>query len=173
MKTELVILMAAGMLAGCSSSIRTSAPAPIEGPGGVQQATPESYQAPGGPAIAAYQAPKATTFAAPAPGKAVQVLMLRAQDQRQAKDYAGAVVSLERALRISPRNAPLWNHLAQVRLDQGNHQLATELASKSNALAHPERKQLRRENWLIIARAKRAMGDGAGARRAEQEANNS
>jgi len=174
MKKVFLYLLSFGLVSGCSSPMRTSAPAPIENAGGSRQATApaSSYQVPGGPAIAAYQ-PPAEAAVSPAPGRAIQVLMHRAEDQHRSKDYAGAVVSLERALRISPRDAYLWSQLARVRLDQGSHSMATQLASKSNALAHPEHKQLRRSNWLIIASAKRALGDISGARFAQQQADNS
>jgi hypothetical protein len=101
--------------------------------------------------------------------KAASSLMDKAEDQRRAGDLAGAAATLERAVRIDSRHPLLWNHLAQVRLQQGNYGLATELASKSNALAGSDR-SVKRSNYLIIADAKRSSGDVAGARVAQSRA---
>ena len=59
--------------------------------------------------------------------------------------------------------------IAQIRLQQQNYSLAAELASKSNALAGSD-SSLKRSNYLIIADAKRASGDAAGARVAQSRA---
>lgn len=114
----------------------------------------------------AYASPAASSQSM---GKAASSLMTKAESQRNAGDLAGAASTLERAVRIESRHPLLWNRLAQVRLQQGNHGLAAELASKSNALAGSDR-GLKRSNYLIIADAKRATGDVAGARVAESRA---
>lgn len=63
-----------------------------------------------------------------------------------------AAGSLERALRLEPKNPWLWHRLAVLKLEQGNRRLAIALAQKSNSLAagHPE---LRRANADLIERA--------------------
>ena len=96
--------------------------------------------------------------------------MRRADDQQRAGDLDAAVVSLERALRISPGDAVLWHRLARVRSAQGQHGLVTQMAAKSNALAASNDMALRADNWRLIAQAKRAQGDLQGARAAEQRA---
>lgn len=95
--------------------------------------------------------------------------MRDAERQAQAKDYSAAAATLERALRIEPRNAYLWNRLARVRLEQGQYHLASNLADRSNALAGTAA-QLKQDNWGIIATARRQTGDGAGAAEAERKA---
>lgn len=75
-------------------------------------------------------------------------------------DNAGA--ELERALRIEPQNAALWSELARVRLLQWQPEQAANLAAKSNALAGNNR-GLRAQNWRLIAQARTALGDNAGA----------
>lgn len=85
------------------------------------------------------------------------------------RDYVGAAATLERALRIEPQQAYLWNRLAQVRLEQGYQAQAANLAARSNSLARDE-PGLKQDNWRIIAAARRAAGDGAGAAAAEQKA---
>ena len=82
-------------------------------------------------------------------------------------DKAGA--ALERALRIEPRNAGIWHDLAQIRLHQGQYQQAESLASKSNNLAGGNR-SLQSRNWKVIASARRATGNAAGAEEAEARA---
>ena len=73
-----------------------------------------------------------------------------------------ATVSWERALRISPDDALLWQRLAGVRMAQHRHELVLQLAAKSNALAKADERGLRSENWRLIAQSRRALGDEAG-----------
>jgi tetratricopeptide (TPR) repeat protein len=96
-------------------------------------------------------------------------LRAQAERQRQAGDYAGAAATLERALRIQPQDARLWNRLARVRMEQGLHSQAANLAARSNALAG-DQADLKRDNWSIIASARRQTGDAAGAADAERKA---
>src|SRR5512139_3817794 len=71
-------------------------------------------------------------------------------------DAAGA--TLERALRIEPRNARLWHELAQLRLAQGQYAQAVALAQKSNSFAGTQRR-LQAMNWRVIAQARIAQGN--------------
>jgi predicted Zn-dependent protease len=96
--------------------------------------------------------------------------MRRAEDQRRNGELDAATVSLERALRITPDDALLWQRLAGVRLAQQRHDLVLQLAAKSNALAKADDRGLRSENWRLIAQSRRALGDGSGAREAERQA---
>jgi tetratricopeptide (TPR) repeat protein len=77
-------------------------------------------------------------------------LLKQSQQQRASGDLSAAADSLERALRIEPFNAWLWNRLAQLRLLQGRYAQAAALAGKSNALAG-DSMRLREENQAIIA----------------------
>jgi tetratricopeptide (TPR) repeat protein len=100
---------------------------------------------------------------------AVIALLDTAEQQANAGDLEAAAASLERAIRIDPRNPVLWYHLATVRLSQGDAKSAEQLAVKSNSLAGGNTVQQQR-NWQLIARARRAEDDTAGAREAEQRA---
>jgi Tfp pilus assembly protein PilF len=100
---------------------------------------------------------------------AVEALAARAEQQRQTRDYAGAAATLERALRIEPQQAYLWNRLARVRLEQGQGTQASNLAARSNALAGNQAK-LKQNNWDIIATIRRQSGDIPGAVEAERKA---
>ncbi len=176
MKLQLLLLplSALALLAGgCSSPYRTQPPAPIERSGVPverPQAQTPAPAAAGEPTISAYIPPAEPRTARPMPAKAVQVLQRRAADQRRGGDLDGAVASLERALRIEPRNAELWNQLAHLREGQARHAMAEELAGKSNSLAGLYDRDLKRDNWEIIVRSRRAQGLGAAAREAEREA---
>src|SRR6266705_1592722 len=74
-----------------------------------------------------------------------------------------AAASLERALRIEPRNPRLWQELARVRLKQGDYAQAESTAARSNSWAGSDN-ALRAENWRLIAHAREARGDAEGAR---------
>jgi len=76
-------------------------------------------------------------------------------------DNAGA--ALEQALRIEPRNASILHDLAQIRLHQGQYQQAELLAIKSNSLAGGNW-SLQSRRWKVIASARKAAGDTAGAK---------
>lgn len=117
-------------------------------------------------------APAPTTAPAPATGSvpgtrnvAVAGLMERARADAGTGRYADAAASLERALRIEPRNPRLWHELARVRLKQGEYEQAENIAARSNSWAGGD-SALRAENWRLIAEARAARGDEAGARSA-------
>ena len=108
--------------------------------------------------------------AKPVTSSALFDLIQTAERQKNAGNMTGAAATMERALRIEPRNAHLWNQLAQLRLMQRQYGQAEDLASKSNALAAADR-DLRRNNWLLIAKARRGAGNISGASLAENRAN--
>src|SRR6059036_1587964 len=64
-----------------------------------------------------------------------------------------AAASLERALRIEPRNPRLWQELARVRLKQGDYAQAESTAARSNSFAGADG-ALRAENQRIIEQAR-------------------
>ena len=66
----------------------------------------------------------------------------------------GAAATIERALRIEPDSAYVWNRLAHVRAEQGQSGLAGELAAKSNAFAGGD-ESLKRDNDRLIARSRK------------------
>jgi cytochrome c-type biogenesis protein CcmH/NrfG len=76
-----------------------------------------------------------------------------------------AAASLERALRIEPRNPRLWHELARVRLQQREFIQAENTAARSSSWAGGDN-ALRAENWRLIAQAREARGDISGARAA-------
>jgi tetratricopeptide (TPR) repeat protein len=98
-------------------------------------------------------------------GAAVVALLDNADRDTEAGRRDQAIASLERALRIEPKNPIPWHKLSRLRLEEKNWKQAVALAKKSNVLA-PGNKVLQAENWKIIAQASAAMGDATGAARA-------
>lgn len=96
---------------------------------------------------------------------AIAGLMDSARADTAAGNLAGAAASLERALRIEPRNPRLWHELARLRLKQGQHAQAENVAARSNSWAGDD-KALRAENWRLIAQSREARGDAEGAKAA-------
>lgn len=94
--------------------------------------------------------------------RAVIALLERAHMEYTAGRHGTAGASLERALRIEPRNPWLWHELAQLRLTQGQYVQAISLARKSNSFAGAERR-LQALNWRLIGNSHVAQGDSAGA----------
>lgn len=166
--------IAALVLSACGGTGRSDRPADVVEGGQVpsQPLRPDPGQPPSVTAsdtqIAAYRPPVQPSYARPEPKRAVAALMRRAEDQRASGDLDAATVSLERALRIAPEEAILWHRLAEVRDAQRRPDLVVQLAAKSNALANPQDGQLHRDNWRLIAAARRALGDTDGAREAER-----
>ncbi len=84
---------------------------------------------------------------------AALALLNEAMRQEKSGDYEMAAAKLERALRIEPRSALLWNRLANIRLQQGQRDLAANLAAKSNSYASNDT-ELIQMNQRIIAGSK-------------------
>ena len=96
---------------------------------------------------------------------AVAGLMESARSEAASGNLASAAASLERAIRIEPRNPRLWHELARVRLKQSEFAQAENVAARSNSWAGDD-KALRAENWRLIAESRRARGDPEGAKAA-------
>ena len=148
---------------GCSTSPPAPYPPPVVEQGGAAPEETVRPVAPGG------VRPQTGRPAATPSSPAVVALLGQAEDQANNGDLEAAAASLERAIRIEPRNPLLWYHLATVRLAQQEAAQAEQLAVKSNSLSAGNRVQQSR-NWRLIARARQALGDAAGARTAERRA---
>lgn len=74
-------------------------------------------------------------------------------------DPGAAAVSVERALRLEPKNPWLWHRLAALKLAQGQWRQAGALAQKSNSLS-AGRPALRRANADLIGRAEERQRGG-------------
>ncbi len=138
----LVFLVA--LIAGCAI-----APAPQQAPAPVVEPAPRA--------------------SAPSGNVAVAGLVQSARSDTAAGRLANAAATLERALRIEPRNPRLWQELARVRLKQGEYAQTESVAARSNSWAGGDN-ALRAENWRLIAQAREARGDAEGARTALETA---
>jgi len=108
------------------------------------------------PRIAAYSLPQQEAVS-----PVVRNLVKKSQTQSNEGDFDNAANSLERALRIEPRNAMLWNRLADIRYLQKLWSKSIQLAAKSNTLAGQNR-ELRRENWYLMSNSYKALGNVEG-----------
>lgn len=86
---------------------------------------------------------------------AVAGLMESARADSAAGRLSTAAASLERALRIEPRNPRLWHELARVRLKQGEFAQAENMAARSNSWAGSD-SGLRELNQQLIEQAREA-----------------
>lgn len=73
----------------------------------------------------------------------------QAEKQRRQGDLDMAAATLERGLRLAPKDPFLWSQLAEVRLQQKNYPQARTLAAKSSSLASSDRSIVNRNNWII------------------------
>jgi tetratricopeptide (TPR) repeat protein len=100
---------------------------------------------------------------------AIASLMDSARADTASGRLANAAATLERALRIEPRNPRLWSELARVRYQQRDYAQAESTALRSESWAGKDN-LLRADNWRLIAAAREARGDADGARSARDSA---
>lgn len=99
----------------------------------------------------------------------VVALLSEADASYQQGNLNESVTTIERALRIEPRNPLLLYKLAKLRLQQGQPDLAENLAKKSELLATGNA-QLKKKNWILIAEARDQLGKEEAAKEARQRA---
>lgn len=168
------VLTVVFLLQACAmNTVSQRYPAPV-----IKRAPPPSTSTRVPPHTAPQQSSPSAKPSMPAPpsepakasgSPAVVALLDRAEQQHQGRDLEAAAISLERALRIEPRNPTLWQRMATVRLEQGQWEQAIQMAARSNSYAG-RYSGLRARNWQIIAEARRAQGDVQGAADAEFKA---
>jgi tetratricopeptide (TPR) repeat protein len=115
-------------------------------------------------------APPATPPPASTDNPQVPTLALLQQSRRSADsgDLASAIAYVERAIRLSPRDASLWLQLARLQIGAGQPGRAEQTAQKALSLSSRQR-DLQRDSWLVIADAREAQGDHDGAARIRAE----
>ena len=104
------------------------------------------------------------TFAPLSP--AVTQLASAANQSTKAGNIEAATTTLERAIRIEPRNATLYYKLALLKLKQSKPRLAEDLAKKAALLASNDA-NMKKHSWLLIARARELQGDTNGSQEAK------
>lgn len=102
-------------------------------------------------------------------GPAVVALLDDADRYSGLGDNQQAIASVERALRIEPKNPVLWNKLGRLHLQNGSWVQAITMAKKSNVHVGGDQ-SLQADNWQIIGRARQGLGDSAGADEAYKKA---
>lgn len=117
------------------------------------------------PVVPEFKAAQSTTPQSPA----VSALITAANQSSKAGNLEAAAATLERAIRIEPRNPELLYQLAVLRLKQSKPVLAEDLAKKAELLAGKDG-TLKKNSWLLIAHSKEMQGDKAGAEAAKQKA---
>ena len=108
------------------------------------------------------------TFAPLSP--AVSALASAANQNSKSGDIEAATTTIERAIRIEPRNGTLYYKLALLKLKQSKPRLAEDLATKAALLASNDT-QLKKHSWLLVARAREMQGDLKGGSEARAKAN--
>jgi tetratricopeptide (TPR) repeat protein len=158
---RILVVFLAAVIAGCATVVSAPSqvlvPAPDQVPGPGPEFGPPLEPAPGLESAPLPPPPAHTE------NLAIAGLLIGARTDAAAGRLANAAASLERALRIEPRNPRLWQELARLRLKQGDYAQAESTAARSNSWAGSDN-ALRADNWRIIAHARNARGDAEGAR---------
>ncbi len=146
------------------SELPLSEPTPA-GPATLDALEPSSPLPPSPSELTPFQPIEATVRLSPVVG----ALVSAANQTSKAGDLDSAAASIERAIRIEPRNATLFYKLALLRLQQSKPRLAEDLAKKSALLASTDN-TLKKHCWLLIAHAREIQQDFAGAKEARAKA---
>jgi tetratricopeptide (TPR) repeat protein len=134
------VLALAALLGGC-----TAGPTIVPDSG-----RPANNAPPPGTAAPGRDAPDKAPGSATAVSGATTALLAESRAERDAGDLGGAAATIERALTIAPDEPLLWVELAEIRFDQGDVDLAAEMARKALTLTG--------DNSPLAERARRIMG---------------
>lgn len=135
--------------AGCTqkTAVRPSAPASRPAPSIAPTPSPKPKPAPSAAKPASGVSGSAKKGLAPTP--AVAALMGDADKAEAAGQWDTAAATLERAIRMQPRNPELWYRLAVIRMEQNQPRLALDLARKSKVLAKGNPDLIQKSQALI------------------------
>jgi tetratricopeptide (TPR) repeat protein len=153
---RLLSLLLACLVAACAGP----APAPVE-----HRQTPQPAAAP----APAQQPATAGVQVHPLQNPAVKSLLQEAREAEVQGDYDRAVVSLERALRIQPRDPELLQYMAEMQLHKQDYQQAMSFAIRSYDTGSRVGEVCTR-NWHVISVAREHTGDTSGAAEANRRA---
>lgn len=96
---------------------------------------------------------------------AVQRLIQQADLAIANNDWVNAISTLERALRINPKQAETWSRLSVANYGKQQYQQAIQMARRSNSHIL-NNNELKAYNWLMIARSYEQLGDMVQSRQA-------
>jgi len=104
----------------------------------------------------------------------VTSLLATAKKQRSNKQFANATATLERAVRIAPKDPEPFKQLAEVKFDQGRFSQAEQMAKKALVLAESGEKRFSNDYladlWDVVAESRSQLGDRPGATKAREKA---
>ena len=149
------------MLAACAGKVPPGQPeqqAPVEDRTVQEKVREPAQQQRGGVQVFPLQNP------------AVKELLKQSEQSESAGDFEAATVSIERALRIQPRDPELLQRMAEIQLHKKDYQQALNFASRSYD-SGPRVGELCNRNWRTMSVAQSALGDNRSARLAEARAN--
>jgi hypothetical protein len=158
----LAVLLAAIVAAGCvppdmgQPQPSTRAPVPSTAPPApppavaVIRPVPDVAEAPPAPAE-----PLPPPRAAPPVSSASQALLTQSRGHQAAGRYEEAAASIERALRIEPRQPVLWLELGNIRLKEGDFAQAESMGRKALSLSTGDTALTARAEQLIATAKKR------------------
>lgn len=102
---------------------------------------------------------------------AVTELLADASAAEQNGQLEQASMSLERALRIQPRNPEILQSMAEVNLQMADYEQALNFAARSYDLG-PRVGEICSRNWRTISVSREYLGDHSGSVEAEKRASN-
>lgn len=117
--------------------------------------TPVPVPESGAPGSAEPVPPPAAVRPPPPVSAASQALLSQSRGHQTAGRYDQAAASIERALRIEPRQPVLWLELGNIRLKEGDYAQAESLGRKALSLSSGDAELTARAEQLITAARKR------------------
>ncbi|MEW6038087.1 MAG: tetratricopeptide repeat protein [Pseudomonadota bacterium] len=152
-----VVAVCLAVSMGCAQRKAVRPPSPIVRPAPTAAPAPSPKPKPAAPPVKPAPGVSGGAKKQPAPTPAVAALMSDADKAQASGQLDNAAATLERAIRMQPRNPELWFRLATVRMAQRQPRLALDLARKSKVLAkgNPD---LIQKNQALIEEAGRLAG---------------
>ena len=103
-------------------------------------------------------------------GAATKSLVTQATTQRKSRNFVQTAATLERALRIEPKNPLLWIEYGHLRMDEKNYTQAESMGRKALASAIGDLRT-QANAWRLIADSYKARGRNGEAQQAYSRAN--
>ena len=98
---------------------------------------------------------------------AIARLIQQADEAIANNDWSNAISTLERALRINPKQAETWSRLSVANYGKQQYQQAIQMARRSNSHIS-NNNELKAYNWLMMSRAHEQLGDLEQSRQAAE-----
>ena len=158
----LIMLLSLLVVAGCATRLPPPPPQPAPAPAEDREVVESEVREPARQSSEGVQ-----VF--PLQNPAVKELLAGAQQSESAGQYDQAAVSLERALRIEPRDPEILQHMAEIQLQKKDYQQALNFATRSYD-SGPRVGEICSRNWRTISVARARLEDAQGAADARSRA---